>query len=262
MRTEIYHVDAFADRRFGGNPAAVMMLAAFPDDATLLAIAAENHLPATAFLVPENGDYRIRWFTALAELSLCGHATLASAAVIMERLEPARTELAFHSAGGRLEVRREDGRYVMNMPAQSCAPVQAPPGLAAALGTAPRELFVNDRHYLAVLEDEAAVRGLAPDMAALRRLDRDGIIVTAQSEGRHDFVSRYFVPAKGIPEDMVTGSAHCTLVPYWAGRTGRSSFLAWQASARGGELSCALRGDRVELGGACRFYLEGVADWS
>jgi len=261
MRTRIYHVDAFADRPFGGNPAAVMPLPAFPDDAILLAIAAENCLPATAFLVPEGGEYRVRWFTALAELSLCGHATLASAAVIMERLEPARTEVFFYSAGGCLEVRREDGRYVMNMPAQTCAPVPAPAGLAATLGTTPRELLVNDRHYLAVLEDEAVVRGLAPDMEALRRLDRDGVIVTARGDGRHDFVSRYFVPAKGIPEDAVTGSAHCTLVPYWAGRTGCSSFLAYQASARGGELSCALVGNRVELGGACLFYLEGTADW-
>jgi PhzF family phenazine biosynthesis protein len=260
MKTEIYHVDAFADRLFGGNPAAVMPLPAFPDDATLLAVAAENHLPATAFLVREGGDYRIRWFTALAELSLCGHATLASATVIMERLEPARTEVIFHSAGGILKTRREDDRYVMDMPVQSCAPVEAPPGLAAALGTIPRALLVNDRHYLALLEDEAAVRGLAPDMEALRRLDRDGLIVTAQGEGRHDFVSRYFVPAKGIPEDMVTGSAHCTLVPYWAARTGRSSFLAYQASARGGELSCELLGDRVELGGTCLFYLEGMAE--
>jgi PhzF family phenazine biosynthesis protein len=261
VRTEIYHVDAFADRRFGGNPAAVMPLPVFPDDATLLAIAAENHLPATAYLVGEGGDYRVRWFTPVAELSLCGHATLASAAVIMERLEPARTEIAFHSAGGILETRREDGRYVMNLPAQTCAPVQARPVLADALGTVPRELLANARHYLAVLDDEAAVRRLAPDMAALGQLDLEGVIVTARGDGRHDFVSRYFVPAKGIPEDMVTGSAHCTLVPYWAGRTGGSSFLAYQASPRGGELRCTLVGDRVELGGACRFYLEGTVDW-
>jgi PhzF family phenazine biosynthesis protein len=260
MRTPIFQVDAFATRRFAGNPAAVMPMDAFPADATLQAIAAENNLSETAFLVPAGDDYRIRWFTPATEVPLCGHATLASAAVIMERLQPTRRRVVFHSASGPLTVHRTENGYVMDFPARFSAPVSTPAGLNQALGVAPVEVVVDKFNYLALLENATAVRELAPDFAAIARLDRGGVIVTAPGDGNWDFVSRYFTPAKGIAEDPVTGGAHCALVPYWAKRLGKTAFRAFQASPRGGEITCRLEGDRVELEGTCVFYMEGVAE--
>jgi PhzF family phenazine biosynthesis protein len=253
----IFQVDAFATKRFAGNPAAVVPLGAFLDDALMQDIAAENNLAETAFLVRAGDDYRIRWFTPGVEVPLCGHATLASAAVVMERLEPARDSVVFHSASGPLTVARKGGAYVMDFPVRHPAPVEAPPGLTEALGVAPLEVVADEANYLAILPSEAIVRALTPDIAAIARLDRGGLVVTAAGNGEYDFVSRYFAPAKGIPEDPVTGSAHCGLVPYWAARTNKTSFRAFQASPRGGEVLCRLRGDRVELEGSCVFYLEG-----
>ena len=260
MRTPIFQVDAFTTRRFAGNPAAVMPLDRFLEDATLQAIAAENNLSETAFLVPEGGDYLLRWFTPATEVPLCGHATLASAAVVMERLEPGRSRVVFHSASGPLTVKRADAGYVMDFPARPSEPVETPPGLAAALGVPPVEVFANRFNYLALLESAETLRALAPDMVALARIDRPGVIATAPGDGSYDFVSRYFAPAKGIPEDPVTGAAHCMLVPYWAQRLGKPAFRAFQASRRGGEVVCRLAGDRVELEGSCVFYLEGEAE--
>jgi PhzF family phenazine biosynthesis protein len=260
MRTPIFQIDAFAARRFTGNPAAVMPLERFLADSTLQCIAAENNLAETAYLVPENGDYRLRWFTPTVEVSLCGHATLASAAVVMERLEPGRNAVLFHSASGPLKVRRIAGGYVMDFPVRGSESVAAPRGLAEALGVRPIEVRVNEFNYLVVLEGAPMLRALAPDMAALARLDRDGVIVTAPGEGGYDFISRYFAPAKGIPEDPVTGSAHCMLAPFWAGKLGKSAFRAFQASPRGGEVICRLVGDRVELEGGCVFYMEGQVE--
>jgi len=260
MRAKIFQVDAFAARRFAGNPAAVVLLDAFLDDAVLQAIAAENNLAETAFLVPENGDYRLRWFTPAVEVPLCGHATLASAAVVMERLEPGRHTVVFSSASGPLPVRRQDGGYVMNFPARLSARVPVPDGLTDALGVVPVEVFANAFNYLVLVASVSAVRELAPNMEALARLDRSGVIVTAQGSDGYDFVSRYFAPAKGIPEDPVTGGAHCMLAPYWAQRLGKTEFRAYQASRRGGEIVCRLAGDRVDLEGRCVFYLEGEVD--
>jgi len=260
MRVPIFQLDAFATRRFSGNPAAVMLLESYPDDAVLQAIAAENNLAETAFLVAEHGDYRLRWFTPVLEVPLCGHATLASAAVVMERLEPGRRRVVFHSASGPLTVNRTKSVYVMDFPARFSAPVVPPPGLAAALGVAPIEVYGNDFNYLALLESAQAVRDIAPDMAAIAAMDRPGVIVTAAGDGEHDFVSRYFAPAKGVPEDPVTGGAHCMLAPYWAKRLGKTAFRAFQASRRGGEIICRLLDDRVELAGGCVFYLEGMAE--
>jgi PhzF family phenazine biosynthesis protein len=257
MRTPIFQIDAFTTRRFSGNPAAVMLMDSFLSDAILQAIASENNLAETAFLVPEGGDYRLRWFTPTTEVPLCGHATLASAAVVMERLEPGRSRVVFHSASGPLTVNRVDTKYVMDFPVHLSEPVSTPHGLANALDVAPVEVFVNDFNYMAILESAQIVRALAPDIAALTRLDRDGVIVTAPGDGVYDFVSRYFAPAKGIPEDPVTGGAHCMLAPYWAKRLGKTMLHAYQASRRGGEIICRLVGDRVELEGACVFYLEG-----
>ena len=261
MRTPIFQLDAFTNRRFAGNPAAVMPMTQFPDDAVMQAIAAENNLAETAFLVREGGDYRLRWFTPVMEVPLCGHATLASAAVVMERLEPGRASVVFHSKSGPLTVTRTSAGYVLNFPARPSEKTQAPPGFAQALGAEPIAVFVNAFNYMAVLDGVSTVRALAPDMAAIARLDRPGVIVTATGDGEYDCVSRYFAPAKGIPEDPVTGAAHCMLVPYWASRLGKSELRAYQASRRGGALTCRLAGERVELEGQCVFYLEGEAEF-
>jgi len=260
MRTPIFQLDAFATRRFSGNPAAVMPLEGFLDDATLQAIAAENNLAETAFVVREGADYRLRWFTPTVEVPLCGHATLASAAVVMERLEPGRSEVIFHSASGPLTVRRVDAAYVMDFPVRPSELASTPAGLAKALGMVPIEVFINAFNYMAVLESAQVLRKLVPDMAALARIDRSGVIVTARGDERYDFISRYFAPAKGIPEDPVTGAAHCMLAPYWAKRLGKTEFRAYQASRRGGEIVCRLLGDRVELEGSCVFYMEGEVE--
>jgi PhzF family phenazine biosynthesis protein len=256
----MFQADAFASRVFTGNPAAVMPLDSFLADAVLQAIACENNLAETAFLVPEGGEYRVRWFTPTTEVPLCGHATLASAAVVMERLEPHRDRVVFHSASGPLTVTRSGERYVMDFPARPSAPVPAPPGLIEALGAVPLDVAVDAHNYLAVLESEEVVRELAPDIAAVARLDRSGVIVTARANGAYDFVSRYFAPAKGIAEDPVTGGAHCALAPYWATRLGKTTFRAFQASRRGGELVCRVVGARVALEGTCVFYLEGEVE--
>jgi PhzF family phenazine biosynthesis protein len=260
MRYRMFQADAFASRVFTGNPAAVMPLDSFLPDTILQAIALENNLAETAFLVPEDGEYRVRWFTPTTEVPLCGHATLASAAVIMERLEPHRDRVIFYSASGPLTVTRADRDYVMDFPARRCTPVATPPGLIEALGTNPLEVAADAHNYLAVLDGEHVVRELTPDIAAIARLDRSGVIVTARANGVYDFVSRYFAPAKGIAEDPVTGGAHCALTPYWATRLGKTAFRAFQASQRGGELVCRLVGDRVELEGTCVLYLEGEVE--
>lgn len=260
MRVPIYQIDAFTSRRFAGNPAAVMVFPEFPDDAALQAIAAENNLAETAFLVADGDGYRLRWFTPLVEVPLCGHATLASAAVVMERLEPDRTEVMFETTSGALPVRRSGASYVLNFPARPSEATEEPEGLAEALGARPRAVYVNQFNYMAIFDNDATVRGLAPDMAAIARMGRPGVIVTAPGDEGYDFVSRYFAPAKGIPEDPVTGAAHCMLAPYWAKRLGKSDFRAFQASKRGGEVICRLLGDRVDLEGGCVFYLEGAAE--
>ena len=260
MLTPIFQIDAFTTRRFAGNPAAVMPMDRFLDDATLQAIAAENNLAETAFLVPEGGDYRLRWFTPTVEVPLCGHATLASAAAVMERLEPGRDKVIFHTASGPLTVNRTNGGYVMDFPARPSEPVATPPGLAQALGVVPVEVLSDTFNFIALLENAQLVRELAPDIAAIARMDRSGVVVTAPGDETYDFVSRYFAPAKGIPEDPVTGGAHCALAPYWSKRLGKATFRAYQASRRGGEITCRLAGDRVELEGSCVFYLEGEVE--
>jgi PhzF family phenazine biosynthesis protein len=259
MRVPFYQVDAFTRARFAGNPAAVLLLPDYPEEATLQAIAAENNLAETAFLVRYANGYRLRWFTPTVEVPLCGHATLASAAVVLERLEPGRDEVVFQTASGPLSVVRTNDGFLMNFPARP--PKEALPAevLADALGVMPLEVHLDEFNYLAVLADPRTVRDLSPDLEAIARLDRAGVIVTAAGDGEHDFTSRYFAPAKGIPEDPVTGGAHCMLVPFWADRLGRTDFRAYQASRRGGELLCRLAGERVELEGSCVFYLEGEA---
>jgi PhzF family phenazine biosynthesis protein len=260
MRSPIFQIDAFTSRRFAGNPAAVMPLRQFLSDETMQAIAAENNLAETAYLVPDNGDYRIRWFTPTVEVPLCGHATLASAAVVMERLEPKRTSVVFHSASGPLKVDRDLSRYIMDFPARYVEEVSQPPDFGKILGADPVQVFVNNFNYMVLLQDAETVRRLAPNFDALARLDRDGVIVTATGDKGYDIISRYFAPSKGIAEDPVTGSAHCMLAPFWVERLDKTELRAWQASPRGGEVVCRVHDDRVELEGACVFYLEGEVE--
>jgi len=261
VRVPIFQIDAFTTRRFAGNPAAVIPLDSFPEDTVMVTIAAENNLAETAFLVRDGDDYRLRWFTPLVEVPLCGHATLASAAVVMERLEPDRTKVVFQSLSGPLTVNRTDKGYVMDFPARPSNVIPTPGDLGKALGVTPVEVSINEFNYMALLESEQVVRTLAPDMTAIARLDRPGVIVTAAGESEYDFVSRYFAPKKGIPEDPVTGAAHTMLAPYWAAKLHKTEFRAFQASQRGGEVACRLVGDRVELEGSCVFYLEGEVEF-
>lgn len=255
MRLPIYQIDAFADSVFTGNPAAVVPLDAWLDDRVMQAIAAENNVSETAFFVAEGDEWRLRWFTPTFEIDLCGHATLASAWLISERLQPGRTSMRFHTKSGALDVSRSGDLLALDFPSrppQSCA---APANLHAALGRAPSQTMAA-RDYFCVYDDEADIRALAPDMIALAGLDRM-MIVTAP--GRDcDFVSRFFAPRAGIPEDPVTGSAHCTLTPYWAKRLGKSRMAARQLSQRGGSLTCEDRGARVGISGRCVPYLEGT----
>jgi PhzF family phenazine biosynthesis protein len=261
MRVPIFQLDAFTNRRFAGNPAAVIPLPAFLPDETLQAIAQENNLAETAYLVRSGGDYQLRWFTPGTEVPLCGHATLASAAVVMERLDPGRSQVVFHSASGPLTVQKNGAGYVMDFPARPSVVIPSPVGLAEALGVEPVEVTENDFNYMAVLKDEKTLRAVDPDMDAVIRIGKPGLIITAKSDDPHyDFVSRYFAPGKGIPEDPVTGSAHCMLAPHWAKRLGKTEFTAFQASPRGGRVLCRLRGDRIELEGECVFYLEGEVE--
>lgn len=261
MNVRIFQVDAFTKERFAGNPAAVMILDEYPADSVMQTIAGENNLAETAFVVRDGAsdDYRIRWFTPGVEVPLCGHATLASAAVIMERLEPSRTNVVFHSKSGPLPVTRTGTGYVLNFPARLMQPVTAPQAVLDAIGMTPVETYLDQFNYLAVVLDASVVRNLKPDFDAILKLDRPGFIVTAPGDNGYDCVSRYFAPQKGVPEDPVTGGAHCALAPLWSSKLGKTEIRAYQASKRGGELLCRVVGDRVELEGSAVFFFEGVA---
>lgn len=259
MRVALYQLDAFAGRRFAGNPAAVCPLEAWLGDDLMQAIASENNLAETAFFVREEGNYRIRWFTPTHEVELCGHATLAAGYVVANHVEKGATEMVFASKSGPLKVSRDGELYVLDFPANPPRPAPAPEGLAAALGATPAETLGVGYWALAVFENAVEVAGLKPDMARLGSLAPDAVIATAPGEGC-DFVSRCFVPKLGIPEDPVTGSAHCVLTPYWAARLGKNRLAARQISVRGGELTCGLAGDRITIAGKVVPYLEGHID--
>ena len=255
-RFPLYQIDAFSNRPFAGNPAAVMPLERWLPDEVMQAIAAENNLSETAFFVPEGDGYRIRWFMPVGEIDLCGHATLASAFVVLTELQPGLDRVAFASASGPLIVTREGDRFCLDFPRRDPNPLSCPSGLAEALGADVKEAWLT-RDLFALLEDEAAVRNLEPNMDALLRLEPSSFVVTAPGTDC-DFVSRCFCPREGIPEDPVTGSTHCVLVPYWAGRLGKTALRARQISKRGGELFCELRGDRVKIAGQAVKVLEGT----
>jgi PhzF family phenazine biosynthesis protein len=256
MQIPIYQVDAFSSRLFSGNPAAICPLDTWLADDLLQSIAAENNLAETAFFVRDSNGYRLRWFTPTVEVDLCGHATLASAFVILTRLTPSETSVRFQTKSGELVVTRNDGLLSMDFPSRPPGPCEVHPRLAEALGAEP-EMVLGARDYLVVYRSEQEVRALRPNMQILCEMDRFAVIVTAPGE-KADFVSRFFAPAKGVPEDPVTGSAHCTLIPYWAKRLGKSKLRAFQASPRGGELWCEDCGDRVRMTGAAVCFLEGT----
>lgn len=260
MTIPIYQVDAFALGPFSGNPAAVCPLDAWLDDATMQNIAAENNLAETAFIVASDGGYDLRWFTPAIEVDLCGHATLAAGYVVLRHLQPGLDSVVFQTVSGPLVVSRDGDGLSMDFPSRPPAPVAASGGLSEALGDAlgeaPSEVYLS-RDILAVYDDEATVRRLSPDPGKLLALeDGLGVIVSARGD-TVDFVSRFFVPKAGIDEDPVTGSAHCTLVPFWAERLRASRLVAHQVSPRGGELHCELRGDRVIMSGRCTLFLTG-----
>ena len=264
MKLRLWQVDAFAEKPFGGNPAAIVPLDAWLDDALMQRIATENNLAETAFIVPSgSGRYGLRWFTPAVEVDLCGHATLASAWVVFAELDPELKSVSFETRSGTLTVERgRDGRHSMSLPSDKLVAISDTSDLAAdigeALGTsAPLELY-QGRNVFAVFENAGAVRAIKGpgDIGRLIPLDK-GLIATAKGDGPYDFISRYFAPHHGIPEDPVTGSAHCALTPFWSERLGKTTLRARQESPRGGDLTCTDAGDRTILSGPCALYLRG-----
>ena len=259
----IYQVDAFTSELFRGNPAAVCPLDEWLPDELMQKIAAENNLSETAFFVPRGHDWELRWFTPVAEVPLCGHATVATAFVVFCELGYGGDVATFHSPhSGALPVRRQGDRFVLDFPVYTSTRCTADDAgaqiLARALGKEPRECWLSARsRYMAVFDSAADVHAMAPDMTALMGVGHP-VMVTAPGDQGVDFVSRFFAPTLGIPEDPVTGSAHCALIPFWAERLGKAELRAQQVSPRGGELWCKHRGDRVDIGGSAVRYLQGV----
>jgi len=251
-----YHIDAFTSSAFAGNPAGVCFLEKWPEDNILQSIATENNLSETAFVIPADGFYELRWFSSNMEIDLCGHATLASAHAIFEYINRQSSTVAFQTASGMLSVQRQEELLVMDFPSRPPEPCGPPVHLAEILG-APFLETLCARDLIVVYEDESQVRDLMPDMVSIAALDTFAVCVTAP--GRDcDFVSRFFAPAAGIDEDPVTGSAHCSLTPYWSQRLGKKALHARQLSIRGGELLCIDNGDRVSIGGLAATYLNGT----
>jgi len=260
-----YHViDAFTDKLFGGNPAGVCLPESWPTDSEMQNIAAENNLSETAFLViHENGRYKLRWFTPTLEIDLCGHATLASAFVLFDEKEKNARELKFDTASGELTVTKDDEMLCLNFPATPAKECPAYPSIEKAFGIKPLAVF-QSIDFMLLVKDEKTLRSLSPDFTALARIkseagldnDRFGVIVTAPGS-ECDFVSRYFAPSAGVPEDPVTGRAHCTLTPFWSKQLGKKIMDARQLSTRGGVLRCEDCGDRVKISGKAVRYLKG-----
>ncbi len=251
MNTLLYGVDAFTHEPFRGNPAAVCVLETPATPSWMQQVAAEMNLSETAFLVPKGSLWGLRWFTPTTEVALCGHATLASAHVLWEiGRVPAESRIRFQTEqSGILECQYSLDGIRMDFPSRPALQEEPPEGLCTALGAYPVWVGRSEYDYLVELEDESAVKSLKPDFGVLEHLPVRGVIVTARGSAPYDFVSRFFAPAAGVPEDPVTGSAHCTLAPHWARRLGRVELTGWQASRRGGEVQVHLMGDRVRLGG-------------
>jgi PhzF family phenazine biosynthesis protein len=256
MKLPIFQLDAFAEAPFQGNPAAVCPLQHWLPDQVLQSIAQENNLSETAFYVPREGCYELRWFTPTREVDLCGHATLAAAHVLLSSNGPAQSQVTFHSRSGPLRVFREDAQLTLDFPAQVGVACEVPSPMVEALGTKPRACY-QAMDYMAVFETEEELTALRPDFRKLTALDLRGVIVTAPGR-TSDFVSRFFAPNCGVDEDPVTGSAHCTLAPYWAERLRKSTLHARQLSKRTGTLRCRVEGQRVLISGRTVVYLEGT----
>jgi PhzF family phenazine biosynthesis protein len=266
MNLKMWQVDAFASKPFEGNPAAIVPLERFPDASLMQRIANENNLAETAFLEWKSaGQYDLRWFTPESEVDLCGHATLASAWLVFEELHPELKQVCFETRSGTLLVDRgRDGRHSMSLPSDPVVPLEVPPDFAQqvgdALGTAPPQELYRGRYVLAVWDDAAAVRDIKGPRdigRVLRSIGSWGLITTAPGDEGYDFISRFFAPDKGVPEDPVTGSAHCALTPLWAERLGKKTLKARQVSPRGGDLLCTDDGERCVLSGPCALYLRG-----
>jgi len=255
MKLPIFQIDAFTRELFAGNPAAVVILDRWLEDRVLAAVAAENNLSETAFVIPHPGAVPLRWFTPTVEVDLCGHATLAAAHVLLNHYFPSLDAVKFTTRSGELSVARQGDLLRMDFPAMPPKPIEVTDALASALGARPREALAA-RDVLAVFDCEEDVRSLRPDFHAIAALDAFAIIVSAPGK-EVDFVSRFFAPRAGVPEDPVTGSAHCTLAPYWAAKLGKTSLIARQVSHRGGELRCEMAGDRVLISGSTVEYLRG-----
>jgi PhzF family phenazine biosynthesis protein len=260
MSLRITQVDAFTNKPFAGNPAGVCILPKAADEAWMLNVAREMNLAETAFLVPQRDGYDLRWFTPAVEVDLCGHATLASAHVLWEdrHLKP-DVQARFHTRSGLLTADRRDAWIELDFPATPAAPASLPAGLSDAIGAKAQFVGRSKFDYLVELESEDVVRRLKPDLGAIARIEARGVIVTSRTNGtsKYDFVSRFFAPQAGVPEDPVTGSAHCALAPYWAAKLGKKELVAFQASTRGGEIRLRLVGDRVRLGGQAVTVLRG-----
>jgi PhzF family phenazine biosynthesis protein len=257
MTIPIYQADAFTDKLFGGNPAAICPLTEWLPDDTMQQIAKENNLAETAFFVKNDNGYLLRWFTPEYEIDLCGHATLASAHILFTELAYKGDTIHFDTIkAGTLIVKRYGDKYTMDFPCRQPIPIETPNGLVEALGGPEPTAILRSRDYFVVYDTEEEITDLSPDMFALSKMDTVGIIVTAPGKNS-DFVSRFFAPGAGIPEDPVTGSAHCNLIPYWAKIFGKDKLHAYQLSARKGELWCELKGDRVLMSGKAVTYLRG-----
>jgi len=258
MPLRITQVDAFTNKPFAGNPAGVCVLPKAADAAWMLNVAREMNLAETAFLVKQRDGYDLRWFTPAIEVDLCGHATLASAHVLWEDGHLPRTAQArFHTKSGLLTADQNGAWIELDFPATPAKPAKAPAGLIESLGVSATFVGKSPFDYLVELENESTVRRLAPNLSALAEVEARGVIVTARGAGTYDFVSRFFAPQSGVPEDPVTGSAHCALAPYWSAKLGKNELVAFQASPRGGELRLRVAGDRIKIGGQAVTVLRG-----
>lgn len=256
MKLNIYQIDAFSEKVFSGNPAAVVPLEKWLPSQTMQNIAMENNLSETAFFVPEENGFHIRWFTPATEVNLCGHATLATAHVLFHHLNFNREEIVFQSRTGELKVKKENELIVLNFPASEVIETEVPQNIKQAFDIKPQNIYKGREDLMFVFEKQADIQNLKPDFNFLKTLEMRGIIATAPSD-EYDFVSRFFAPREGIDEDPVTGSAHTMLIPYWADRMGKNELIAQQISKRGGILHCKHLGERVEIGGKAVTYLVG-----
>jgi len=259
MKIKMYQVDAFTGKLFSGNPAAVCILDKWLPEDFMQNIAMENNLAETAFVVKEQENYHIRWFTPKAEVALCGHATLASGHVIFNHLNEKKEEIIFQSKSGELKVRKEGKVLILNFPTDIIHEIEIPSTIAEAIGLHPVGAYKGRTDYMLIYQDQAQIEKIQPDFRKLKQTNARGIMVTAPGK-ESDFVSRFFAPAVGVDEDPVTGSAHTSLIPYWAKTLGKTEMSAIQLSSRRGYLNCKYLGDRVEIGGKAITYLTAEID--